>query len=95
MKNIYVGRKGHLMMLSGYRILQNISDMYKYNNTKNRTLNNGINPFNMDTKNIQHIYDLHMRCRNNIPRLSKTSALLTQDTIISFKNSNIHFIEPY
>ena len=49
-------RKLNQTMISGYRNLLIMKDIYKDNNTNNITLNKDIYPFNVDMKNILHTY---------------------------------------
>ena len=53
-------RKGHQTILSGYRTLRTILNIYNYNNTNNKALASGINPLKIDMKYIRHTYDLHI-----------------------------------
>ena len=59
-KYIYMHRKGRQTMISGYRTMKKIEDIYNDNNNKNKTLNNGLNLVKLDMKNIQHTYNLHI-----------------------------------
>ena len=58
--NIQERKKVNQSMSSSYRTLLNIEDIYKYNNTNNKTFTNGINPLKINMEYIQHTYDLHI-----------------------------------